>query len=245
MTTTDRNGARPGAAPDAEPGAEETAQAARAMAAQRRRPGGGPPWAAFGHAHGEGVDFGPSARRLAARLAPERLEVLAVLVLGVVSVALSVLGPEILGHATDLMFTGVLGRRLPAGTTTEQAVAARAPRRRHARRPAVRMDVVPGVGIDFTALGACCCSSSPVPRRPRRWPSCRATCSTASCSARCCGCAPRSRTSCTGCRWRYFDAQPRGELLSRVTNDIDNISQSLQQTISQLLTSLLTSSACW
>ena len=38
----------------------------------------------------------------------------------------------------------------------------------------------------------------------------------------------------------YFDKQPRGELLSRVTNDIDNISQTLQQTMSQLLTSLLT-----
>jgi ATP-binding cassette subfamily B multidrug efflux pump len=39
---------------------------------------------------------------------------------------------------------------------------------------------------------------------------------------------------------RYFDKQPRGELLSRVTNDIDNVSQTLQQTMSQLLTSLLT-----
>jgi ATP-binding cassette subfamily B protein len=38
----------------------------------------------------------------------------------------------------------------------------------------------------------------------------------------------------------YFDKQPRGELLSRVTNDIDNVSQTLQQTMSQLLTSLLT-----
>jgi ATP-binding cassette subfamily B multidrug efflux pump len=38
----------------------------------------------------------------------------------------------------------------------------------------------------------------------------------------------------------YFDKQPRGELMSRVTNDIDNISQTLQQTMSQLLTSLLT-----
>ena len=38
----------------------------------------------------------------------------------------------------------------------------------------------------------------------------------------------------------YFDSQPRGELLSRVTNDIDNLAQGLQQTLSQLLTSLLT-----
>ncbi len=38
----------------------------------------------------------------------------------------------------------------------------------------------------------------------------------------------------------YFDRQPRGEILSRVTNDIDNISQTLQQTLSQMVTSLLT-----
>ena len=38
----------------------------------------------------------------------------------------------------------------------------------------------------------------------------------------------------------YFDRQPRGEILSRVTNDIDNLAQSMQQTLSQLLTSLLT-----
>jgi len=37
----------------------------------------------------------------------------------------------------------------------------------------------------------------------------------------------------------YFDKHPRGELLSRVTNDIDNVSQTLQQTLSQLFTSVL------
>jgi ATP-binding cassette subfamily B protein len=38
----------------------------------------------------------------------------------------------------------------------------------------------------------------------------------------------------------YFDGHPRGDLLSRVTNDIDNIGQSLQQSLTQLITSLLT-----
>jgi ATP-binding cassette subfamily B protein len=38
----------------------------------------------------------------------------------------------------------------------------------------------------------------------------------------------------------YFDRLPRGEILSRVTNDIDNLQQSVQQTLSQLVTSLLT-----
>ena len=39
---------------------------------------------------------------------------------------------------------------------------------------------------------------------------------------------------------RYFDSHPRGDLLSRVTNDIDNIGQSLQQSLTQIITSLLT-----
>jgi ATP-binding cassette subfamily B protein len=39
---------------------------------------------------------------------------------------------------------------------------------------------------------------------------------------------------------RYFDQQPRGEVLSRATNDIDNVAQTLQQTLSQLMTALLT-----
>ncbi len=37
----------------------------------------------------------------------------------------------------------------------------------------------------------------------------------------------------------YIDKQARGDLLSRVTNDIDNVAQSLQQTLSQMLTSVL------
>lgn len=38
----------------------------------------------------------------------------------------------------------------------------------------------------------------------------------------------------------YVDRAQRGDLLSRVTNDIDNVAQTLQQTLSQLLTQLLT-----
>ena len=37
----------------------------------------------------------------------------------------------------------------------------------------------------------------------------------------------------------YVDQQARGDLLSRVTNDLDNVAQSLQQTMSQMLTSVL------
>ena len=42
----------------------------------------------------------------------------------------------------------------------------------------------------------------------------------------------------------YIDKQARGDLLSRVTNDIDNVAQSLQQTLSQMLTSVLLIIGC-
>ncbi|APU20081.1 ABC transporter ATP-binding protein [Actinoalloteichus sp. GBA129-24] len=38
----------------------------------------------------------------------------------------------------------------------------------------------------------------------------------------------------------YFDQQPRGEVLSRITNDVDNISQTLQQALNRIVTSVLT-----
>src|SRR5262245_55428182 len=56
--------------------------------------------------------FGPSAKRLVRRLAPERTKAIAVLVLAVCSVGLMSWGPRILGRATDLIFAGVTGRQL-------------------------------------------------------------------------------------------------------------------------------------
>ena len=55
-----------------------------------------------------------------------------------------------------------------------------------------------------------------------------------------CGCARDVEAKLIRLPLAYFDAQPHGELLSRVTNDIDNVATSLQQTLSQILTSLLT-----
>ena len=39
---------------------------------------------------------------------------------------------------------------------------------------------------------------------------------------------------------KYFDSKTHGEIMSRVTNDIDNISTSLQQSLTQLITSVCT-----
>ncbi|WP_330441182.1 ABC transporter ATP-binding protein/permease [Micromonospora sp. NBC_00821] len=187
------------------------------------------------------MNFGPSARRLLGRLRAHRLHLAAIITLAVVSVGFSVAGPKILGHATDLIFTGVIGRQLPAGTTAEQAVAAaRASGNDSFADMLARMDVVPGVGIDFSALKRVLLLALGLYLA-------------ASLLSWWQGWLLNGVVQRTVLRLRaeveeklnrlplpYFDRQPRGELLSRVTNDIDNISTSLQQTLSQLLTSLLT-----
>src|SRR6476659_3996580 len=73
--------------------------------------------AAPGHGPGRGpmgggmvgqkaMTFGPSAKRLIGRMQPDRAKAVMVVVLGVASVALMSIGPRILGHATDLVFSG-------------------------------------------------------------------------------------------------------------------------------------------
>ena len=154
-------------------------------------------------------DFRASGRRLVARMAPQRNAAIAVLLLAVCSVFLMSLGPRLLGHATNVIVDGWISHR--AG----------------------------GPGIDFTALGhkleivfavyvaASLLSAvqgwllNGVVQRTVFW--LRAD----------------VEDKVNHLPLEYFDRQPRGELLSRVTNDIDNVSQTLQQTMSQLLTSLL------
>ena len=161
--------------------------------------------------------------------------------LGVISVALSVIGPKLLGHATDLIFAGVVGKQLPAGISKDQAIAeARARGNGRFADLLSGTDAVPGSGIDFTALG-------------RVLLLVLLLYVTASIFMWAQGYLVAGVVQRTVYRLRadveaklnrlplsYFDKQPRGEILSRVTNDIDNLGQSLQQTMSQLLTSLLT-----
>ena len=186
--------------------------------------------------------FGPSAKRLVRRMAPEKNKAIGVVLLAVVSVGLMSVGPRILGRATDLIFAGILGKRIPEGVTQEQAADALRAQGdgKQADLVASTEHVVPGQGVDFTAVGHVLMLVL-------------AVYVAASLLAWLQGYLLNDVVQGTVRRMRgevedkvnalplsYFDKQPRGELLSRVTNDIDNISQSLQQTMSQLMTSLLT-----
>ena len=220
--------------------AEEKAAAARRGPASQAR--GGNPHMRIGQPTEKSRSFGPSARRLIGLLRPERLTMSAVLGCAVVSVVLSALGPKILGRATDLIFAGVFSRQIPAGTTQEQAVEGlrAGGQDRLADMLSAMEHVVPGQGVDFSAVGRVLVlvlvlyTVAALLQLAQGWLLTGAVNRT----------IYRLRSDVEDKLHRlplpYFDSQPRGELLSRVTNDIDNVAQSLQQTLSQLLTSLLT-----
>ncbi|MEO6887106.1 MAG: ABC transporter ATP-binding protein [Jatrophihabitantaceae bacterium] len=212
----------------------------RIQGSEARR-GGGPPWMSAGMPAEKSMTFWPSAKRLLGQLRPERLKVLVVFALAICSVGLAVLGPKILGWATDAIFQGFIGKRLQPGQSTQQAAdAARAHGDKNFADLLLGSHVVPGRGIQFGHLGAILLVAAAVyvGASLLSWLQGYLLNDVVQNSVR------RLRGDVEDKINRlplpYFDVQPRGELLSRVTNDIDNIQMTLQQTMSQLLTSLLT-----
>ncbi|MDX6389195.1 MAG: ATP-binding cassette, subfamily multidrug efflux pump [Streptosporangiaceae bacterium] len=186
------------------------------------------------------LNFRGSSRRLLGTLAPHRLLVATSLVLAAVSVTLSVLGPWLLGNATNLIFSGVISKQIPAGVSQAQMVARLRREGRGTQADMLSaMHVVAGQGINFTRVGQVLLlvllvylgSSAGMLMQGRV---------TATVVQRIVfGLREQVQAKLSRLPLSYFDRQPRGEILSRVTNDIDNLAQSLQQTLSQLVISLL------
>ncbi|MCF6475800.1 ABC transporter ATP-binding protein [Nonomuraea sp. MG754425] len=208
--------------------------------ARRPQPGFGPGRMMGGPAE-KALDFGGTLRRLMSLLRPERALLIAVLVLGALSVALTVTGPKILGQATDLIFTGIIGERLPAGATKEQAVAGlRADGQDTFADMVASMSVVPGRGIDFTALAQVLGWVLVIYLVAALLGIVQFRLTTVVVQRAAARLRERIEAKLGRLPLSYFDGQPRGEILSRATNDTDNIAQTLQQTMSQLITSVLT-----
>ncbi|MEH1477792.1 ABC transporter ATP-binding protein [Cutibacterium avidum] len=198
------------------------------------------------------ISFGPSLRRLLGQLKPHRLVLTTVVIMAVISVTFNVIGPKILGRATDVIFGGIVGKQLgrhvpqTRGMTAGEFIDKLGQAGQSGDRGKIITllqqypDVIIGSGIDFHrlgvimawALGLYACAAllmflqgfllnTAIQRSMydlRRQVS-----------------AKLERLPLS-----YFDGQPHGELMSRMTNDIDNVSQTLLQTLQQLLNALLT-----
>ncbi|OBK75565.1 ABC transporter ATP-binding protein [Mycobacterium sp. 1164985.4] len=186
-------------------------------------------------------DFTGSAIRLVKRLTPQRGLTAAVILLGVGGIAISVIGPRILGHATDLLFNGVVGRQLPAGLTKEQAIdAARARGDSTFADLLSGMNVVPGRGVDFGAVGRTLLLALGLYLVAALLVWLQARLLNVAVQRTMATLRSDVEDKVHRMPLSYFDSRQRGEVLSRVTNDVDNVQQSLSMTISQLLTSVLT-----
>jgi ATP-binding cassette subfamily B multidrug efflux pump len=185
--------------------------------------------------------FWPSAKRLVGLLAPEKVKMSIVVGLVVLSVVLTVIAPKILGLAMDAIFNGVMGSQLPAGATLDQVVdQARASGNDQYADMLEKSDITPGQGIDFTLLGRLIIIvlGMYIVASILNWAQgyilnglvMRVVYNLRRDIERKLNRLPLS----------YFDTRQRGDLMSRVTNDVDNIQTALQQAFSQLVQSALT-----
>jgi ATP-binding cassette subfamily B protein len=209
------------------------------------RPAGGPgrggPFAGMNVPAEKAMNFWPSAKRLLGKLRPERAWLMLVLAAAAVSVALSVIGPRLLGEGTNLIFAGVVSKQLPAGMSKEQLIAQlRAAGENQKADMLTPMALTPGQGIDFAALGSVLTWALVLYVLASGFMWVQAYVLNGVVQRTVFGLREEIEAKIHRLPLRYFDSIQRGELLSRVTNDVDNISQSLQQTISQAVTSVLT-----
>ena len=190
---------------------------------------------------GKAEAFWPSFKRMVGLLGAYRVSLVVVALAAVGTVVLAVAAPKVLGQATNVIFEGVVSTMLPAGTTKAQAVEAlRARGMDDFATMLSAMDVVPGAGIDYTRLGRILTVvlglyvGSSLLNWLEGWLINRITIKA----------LYRLRAQVEDKVHRlplsYFDTVQRGELLSRLTNDVDNVTNTLQQSLSGALTAILT-----
>ncbi|GAB3031770.1 ABC transporter ATP-binding protein [Parafrigoribacterium mesophilum] len=190
---------------------------------------------------GKAEHFGTSFKRLIGLLRPHAVAFVFVSFLGAIGVVLAVIAPKVLGEATNIIFEGVVSKMLPTGVTQAQAVdQLRASGQNELANMVSAMHLTPGQGIDFIGLSrvlivvlALYLAASFL-----NWVQgyvINAIMMTTMFQLR-----EDVETKINRMPLRYFDKVQRGELISRVTNDIDNITQTMQQSLSTALTNVLT-----
>jgi len=186
-------------------------------------------------------DFRGTLGKLLSRLRSERPVLAVAVVVGSLGVVFSVIGPKITGNAMNIIFDGVLGRTLPAGVPKEQVIESlRARGQGQLADMLAATNAIPGVGVDFAALAQILALAVLVYAFASLLAWAQAYIMAGVAQRTVYGLRREVEEKLARLPLRYFDSHPHGDLLSRVTNDVDNIATTLQQGLSQLLTSALT-----
>lgn len=187
------------------------------------------------------MDFKNSGKRLLSHFRPERATMLGMLAAAVFSVALTVVGPKILGKATDLLFAGIVGRGMPEGLSKEQAIDGLRDKGDGGMADMLSgVDFTPGKGIDFGAVGEVLLLALGTFLAAGLLMAVATRLSNRAINKTVFRMRGDVQAKLSRLPLSYFDKRQRGEVLSRATNDLDNINQTLTQTMGQLINSLLT-----
>ena len=205
-------------------------------------PGGrGPMGFMGGMSTQKALNFTESSKRLLRMLAPERGLIVSALVLGVCSVTFSVIGPKVLGNVTNLIFNGFISSKIPAGVTKAEFIARlRATGHSTQAKLIGALHLTPGHGISFDQVGRTLAVVALIYAAAALCAAMQGRIVAKLVNRAIFAMREQVESKLSRLPLSYFDRQPRGEILSRVTNDIDNLAQSLQQTMSQVVTSVLT-----
>ncbi len=187
------------------------------------------------------LNFSTSGRRLLRMLSPQRLLIALGLALAVVSVTLTVLGPKLLGNVTNLIFDGWISSKIPAGQTKAEVVARLQASGQTTQAKLIgSVHLTPGHGVDFGQVGRLLAFIAVIYVIAAVAGVFQGRVVATMVQRSVFAMREQVQAKLSRLPLSYFDRQPRGEILSRVTNDIDNLAQSLQQSLSQVVTSLLT-----
>ncbi|NUQ95483.1 MAG: ABC transporter ATP-binding protein [Streptomyces sp.] len=186
------------------------------------------------------MDFKGSLKRLIGLMRPDRFFLMGVLALGTGSVALAVTGPKILGRATDLIFAGVVGKQVHGGSKDSALHYLRTHGKGGVADMLQGIDFTPGKGMDFGAIGSVLLLALGVYVAAALLSVVQMRTATLVINRAVYRLREEVEAKLSRLPLSYFDQQPRGEVLSRATNDIDNIGTTMQQTMGQLINSLLT-----
>ena len=185
--------------------------------------------------------FWPSAKRLLGLLAPYKLALTAVFVMNAVSVVLAVYAPRVMGRAMDVIFSGVMSKHMPPGTTKEQAVEGlRAAGQDRFADMASAMELTPGSGIDFDRLGQLIVLVLALYFAASLLMWAQGAILNRLTMRAVFNLRERVEAKINHLPLRYFDTRQRGDVMSRTTNDVDNVQQALQQSLSSLFNAILT-----
>lgn len=208
---------------------------------QAARPGGGPRMMGFGAPPAKSKDFKGTLTRLLNEFGDERKILYIVVGLISIAVTISAFAPKLLGRATNYIFYGFIGKKFPAGLSKEEIVTQLRSSGQDRFADLIQAsDIIPGQGINFQAVGRVILlviALYAISSLFLWWQNYLMAGVTQRTINRL-----RNRTEQKLGRLplAYFDGQSRGDLISRVTNDLDNLGNSMQQGISQILNSILT-----